>query len=136
MNPTASDWFPVIRVFADASGTTHVEDGEIALHDAGEIGALSAPIESARVLLRRNHASYDYDWHPSPARQLILLLTGTIELETGDGERRRIGPGNTLLLEDVTGRGHRTRNVGGAPRLTAFIQTDDDLEYRPRSVHE
>jgi hypothetical protein len=33
-------------------------------------------------------------------------------METTDGTVGRPGPGNLVLLEDTSGRGHVTRNVG------------------------
>jgi hypothetical protein len=34
---------------------------------------------------------------------------------------RRFGPGDVLLAEDTTGRGHITRVVGTQPRLYATV---------------
>jgi uncharacterized cupin superfamily protein len=39
-------------------------------------------------------------------------MSGTVEMETTDGTARRLGPGDIVLLEDTTGRGHVTRNIG------------------------
>jgi hypothetical protein len=33
----------------------------------------------------------------------------------------RVGPGDVLLAEDLTGRGHVTRAVGAAPRFYAIV---------------
>jgi len=48
-------------------------------------------------------------------------LEGTVEVEASDGERRRFGPGDVVLVEDVSGRGHVTHWVGDGPRLTLFL---------------
>jgi hypothetical protein len=50
--------------------------------------------------------------HPAPTRQFLALLSGAVEMETTDGTVRRFGPGDLILLEDTSGRGHVTRNVG------------------------
>jgi hypothetical protein len=39
-------------------------------------------------------------------------MTGAVEMETTDGTVRRFLPGGLVLLEDTSGRGHLTRNVG------------------------
>lgn len=52
------------------------------------------------------------DWHPAPTRQFLVLMTGVVEMETTDGTVRRFLPGDLVLLEDTSGRGHLTRNVG------------------------
>ena len=112
----------VTRVRPDSDGVTHFDEIEIPLADGGEIGRLSALFPVEAVVFRETGADYDFDWHPAPARQLVVLLDGEIELEVGDGETRRFGGGEILLLEDTAGRGHRTRNVGPVPRRSLFVR--------------
>lgn len=114
----------VTRVYADEHGESHFEDQEIELRDAGPIGHLSDPIPARSVIFRTNEPSYDYDWHPAPQRQFIVLLDGAIEIEVADGARRTFRGGEVLLLEDTTGRGHRTRNVEPRERRSLFIVLD------------
>ncbi len=57
----------------------------------------------------------------APQRQYIVLLDGAIEIETSDGERRIFRGGNILLVEDTSGRGHRTRNIEAVKRRSPFI---------------
>jgi quercetin dioxygenase-like cupin family protein len=49
------------------------------------------------------------DWHPAPRRQLLVLLTGELELETGDGKKLTLNPGGMVLVDDTAGKGHITR---------------------------
>lgn len=116
----------ITRIRADAAGVTRFDEIEIPLESAGEIGRLSAPFRAESVVFRETGADYDYDWHPAPARQLVVLLDGEIEIEVGDGEIRRFGGGEILLLEDTTGRGHRTRNLGAVPRRSLFVPLAPD----------
>jgi uncharacterized cupin superfamily protein len=39
-------------------------------------------------------------------------MSGAVEMETTDGMKRRFLPGDLVLLEDTTGKGHVTRNIG------------------------
>lgn len=112
----------VTRIRTGADGSTRFDEIDIPLADAGEIGQLSEPVAAESVIFRQTGADYDYDWHPAPARQLVVLLDGEIEIEVGDGEVRRFGGGEVLMLEDTTGRGHRTRNVGPVPRHSLFVR--------------
>ena len=132
MDDETNQWYPVTRIYTDATGVTHFEDGEVVLHPGGEIGSLSESIQPSSLVLRRTDAGYDYDWHPTPARQFIFLMTGSIEIEVGDGEKRTFSGGTTLFLEDTEPPGHRTRNVGPTPRWSAFVQTDAPVDYRRR----
>ncbi len=111
----------VTRVYADAAGESHFESIDIPLRDAGEIGRLSERQPVASIIFRENDADYDFDWHHAPQRQYIVLLDGEIEIETSDGELRRFSGGDILLVEDVSGRGHRTRTVNNRPRRSLFV---------------
>jgi len=71
----------------------------------------------------------EQDWHNAPAKQLVIVLSGAIEVETTDGERRQWKAGEAFIPADVKGRGHRTRCVGGAVRLVfAPIPEEFDLD--------
>lgn len=109
------------RIYASEDGASHFEEVTVPLHDAGAIGRLSERFDARHVLFRENAPDYDYDWHCAPERQLILLLDGQIEIEVSDGTVRRFGGGDVLLVEDTSGRGHRTRTVDGRARRSVFI---------------
>jgi hypothetical protein len=55
----------------------------------------------------------------------MFHLAGQVEGETSDGERRVIGPGTIVLLEDTTGRGHRSRVLGTEHVVIGVVQLED-----------
>jgi uncharacterized cupin superfamily protein len=114
----------VTRIYSAADGATHFADLEIPLAHAGTIGRLSDRVAATGVVFRETPGDYDYDWHPAPRRQYVVLLDGEIEITVGDGETRRFRGGDVLLVEDTTGRGHRTRTTDGRPRRSIFITLD------------
>lgn len=109
------------RILSGDDGATRFDDIEIPLRDAGDIGRLSADLPAGAVVFRETDDTYDFDWHPAPRRQWIVLLDGRISIETGDGEVREFGGGDLLLLEDIEGRGHRTRQLSSGVRRSLFI---------------
>jgi hypothetical protein len=111
----------VTRVYADAAGDSHFGELDIPLKDGGTIGRLSERQLVNNIIFRETDADYDYDWHCTPQRQYIVLLDGEIELKTSDGEKHRFRGGDILLVEDVSGRGHRTRTVNNKPRRSVFV---------------
>lgn len=127
MNPTR---FPVTRTYADSDGESHFEDLYVSMKDAGEIGSLSEETGGATLIFRGNSPDYDFDWHPAPARQFVLMMTGEVEIQVSDGEKRLFRPGDALLIEDLHGKGHKTKNVGGTDRLSVFVQVDAPLDLR------
>jgi hypothetical protein len=48
-------------------------------------------------------------------------LSGAVDIEIGDGTVRRLGSGDILIAEDLTGQGHGTREVGPEPRVSIFV---------------
>lgn len=118
----------VTRVYATPDGASHFEDIEIPLTDAGDIGRLSDAVPAHQVVFRENDADYDFDWHQAPQRQYVVLLDGHIEIEVSDGEKRAFRGGDVLLVEDVTGKGHRSRTVDNRPRRSLFITLDQETD--------
>ena len=113
--------FAVTRVYADADGESHFEDITIPLNDEGEIGFLSEAQKAGTVIFRKVVSKYDYDFHNAPARQYIILMDGIIEIETSLGDIRRFNGGEVLLVEDTTGKGHKTKNITTQMRSSIFI---------------
>jgi hypothetical protein len=113
--------FAVTRIYADANGDSHFEDISIPLNDGGEIGFLSEAQKAGNIIFRKVIEQYDYDFHNAPARQYILLMDGVIEIETSLGDKRTFSAGQVLLVEDTTGKGHKTKNVTDAIRSSVFI---------------
>ncbi len=111
----------ITRLYTGQDEHSHFEDIEISLEDAGQIGKLSKRYPATGVIFRENDADYDYDWHNAPQRQYIIMLDGEVEIEVGDGTKRRFRGGDTLLAEDTTGYGHRSRIVNNQPRRSIFV---------------
>jgi hypothetical protein len=70
-------------------------------------------------------ANNEATWHVGPRRQLIATIAGEGELETGDGQKLRVKRGVLTLIDDLTGKGHLTRN-GPQGRLCVFMPLDAD----------
>ena len=116
--------YTVTRVYADVNGHSHFKDISIPLTDKGEIGFLSEAEKAGTIAFRKVTGSYDYDFHNAPARQYILLMDGAIEIETSLGDKRTFSAGEVLLMEDTTGKGHRTKNIHEATRSSVFVTLD------------
>jgi hypothetical protein len=51
----------------------------------------------------------------------VITLEGQVEIGIRDGTTRTFGPGDVVLAEDVTGRGHTSKVVGGRTRVCIAI---------------
>src|SRR5690554_5211627 len=113
--------FNITRIYNDTNGDSHFEDVAVDLKDGGEIGFLSELVPAKGIIFREVLPSYDYDFHTAPQRQYIILLDGEIEIETSLGEKRQFKAGDVLLMEDTTGKGHKTKNLTAVKRRSIFI---------------
>lgn len=106
----------VIRISTGDDGHTHFQELDI---DA--FGALA--VQPGEGPIRFNHGPGDFvmDFHNAPRRQYVMLLSGKMEIETGLGEKRVLVPGDVLVAEDLTGKGHITRGASDEPRVTLSV---------------
>jgi hypothetical protein len=63
-------------------------------------------------------------WHPAPRRQYVINLDAGVEITASDGEKRVIGAGEVILVEDTTGKGHLSKAVSGTVRHSIFVSVD------------
>jgi len=113
--------FTVYRIYSDTDGDSHFEDVKIPLTQAGMVGKLSEAIATKSLIFREVDPTYDWDFHCAPQRQYIVLLDGEIEIETSLHDKRTFRAGDILLVEDTTGKGHKTRNLQPVKRKSLFI---------------
>jgi hypothetical protein len=113
--------FQVTRIYSDSNGDSHFADIEIPLTEAGSIGRLSDILPANGIVFREVEPSYDWNFHTAPQKQYIILLDGEIEIETSLGDKRNFKAGEVLLVEDTTGKGHKTRNLQPVKRKSIFI---------------
>ena len=82
---------------------------------------VSKRLPATGIIFRETSGDYDLDWHPAPRRQYIINLDGGVQITASDGESRIIGAGEVLLVEDITGKGHLSKAVGGKMRRSIFV---------------
>jgi hypothetical protein len=116
----------VTWIYTGTDQQSHFEDLEIPEH-AVNYGTNSDPISATTVLFRHTPVGGAMDFHPAPRRQFVVNLSGLVEIECGDGSKRRLGAGDILLADDTTGQGHITRDLEG-PRAGIFIFLGPDVD--------
>jgi hypothetical protein len=93
-------------------------EGLLATYRLGDIkGALVASLKAGAT----------EDWHPAPRRQFMFCLRGIVEVTAGDGQKRRILPGQFVLLEDTSGKGHITHSAGTEDHVALAIPVPDGV---------
>ena len=114
----------VHNLYVDANGQSHFRDIEIVWVEETRSGKLSKRLPTTGIIFREVPPTYDLDWHPAPLRQYIINLDAGVEITASDGEARKIGAGEVLLVEDTTGKGHLSKALDGRIRHCIFVPID------------
>ena len=109
------------NLYTDASGQSHFRDIEIEWVEESRSGKLSKRLPATGIIFREVPPTYDLSWHPAPRRQYIINLDAGVEITASDGEARKIGAGEVVLVEDTTGKGHLSQAVHGQLRHSIFV---------------
>src|SRR5262245_25557635 len=112
------------RLYVDDKGETHFQDLEVEFVESGPTGRLSKRLPATGIIFRQVAPTYDLDWHPAPRRQYIINLDAGVQITASDGESRRIGAGEVLLVEDTSGKGHLSKAEESKVRHCIFVPVD------------
>ncbi|NKB50319.1 MAG: hypothetical protein GKS02_13255 [Alphaproteobacteria bacterium] len=85
---------------------------------------VSEPQNAGTVKFLQVDPGWDGGWHPSPARQYMVPLTGGFRVETTDGQAVELRPGDLVLLDDTSGKGHHTTMLDGVECWIAVTTLD------------
>jgi hypothetical protein len=122
-----------VRLFAGPDGESHFEDIAVELTPIAEYAKgvplvyISASRASNALTFLSAPPGFFGDWHAAPRQQFMIKLAGQTEFVASDGERREIGPGTVLLIEDTSGKGHTSRVLGPGDDEW-FVAGLDELE--------
>jgi hypothetical protein len=120
------------RLYTSADGNSHFSNETIELTPLNGTGA-EAHLTAARVGDTKNAmilslpAGRTEPYHVAPRRQLMVCLRGIVEVTAGDGDKRRVLPGQFVLLEDTKGKGHITHSVGPEDHVALAFPVADDV---------
>jgi hypothetical protein len=113
------------RIYTGADGLSHAEEVEMKLN-----GNASEMFKATGVEFSRRPPNNSNEWHVGPRRQFVITLSGKGEIEVAGGQKVAVGPGHINLIEDTTGKGHITRNLGTEDRIAITIPLGDQTVER------
>lgn len=132
---------PYWHVWADDDGVSRQTRREMTKFDLKSIAAPAKPQwqgEKIRgettTMVTVLPVGWIGDWHENPKPQWIIPLSGRWFVETMDGRRVQMGPGEISLGEDQgtharAGRqGHRSGVVGSEPAVLFLVQRETASE--------
>ncbi len=113
----------VFRLYTKDNGDSALDLHEIPM--TGGDRPLSETFKAESVFFRDTPEGHVQTYHNAPRRQLIVLTTGIMEIETSDGERTVCQPGDLVFAEDFTGKGHITRSLRGTRGFMHLVMPDN-----------
>ena len=111
----------VHNLWVDDKGESHFRDVEVEYVEQTRSGRLSRRLPATGIIFREVQPDYDLDWHPAPRRQYIINLDAGVQITASDGESRKIGAGEVILVEDTRGKGHLSKALDGRIRNCIFV---------------
>lgn len=111
--------FMMQRVYTGADGLSHVENIEL------NAQSMLQQVVGARVSVSQPGSFSDY--HVGPERRYIINLTGGGQLQLAEG-KVDLPAGSIEYIDDLTGKGHTTANVGKEPRLSIWLRFADQKQ--------
>jgi hypothetical protein len=92
---------------------------------------LSGKFPIASVSFQQTNSDPKLGWHPDPARQLVITLSGALEFTTHDGHFS-LRAGDILFTEDTVA-GHDWKLLGEQPwrRAYAILDQATVVPFRP-----
>jgi hypothetical protein len=123
------------RLYIGPDGVSHWADETLHLASRGTGGleglmatAQIGDVKGAFVAMLKSGATED--WHVAPRRQFRVCLRGIAEVTAGDGQVRRLKPGEFALLEDLSGKGHITHSAGKDDHVALALPVPDGAFVR------
>ena len=118
------------RLFADEAGESHFEELEMELAAVNLVSSVPPLLISEFFPAKQSAffgapAGWISDWHVTVSRNLFVVISGAWEIQASDGTVKSFGPRHILLVEDLTGQGHRSWVVGDEDSLALMVQLEE-----------
>jgi quercetin dioxygenase-like cupin family protein len=122
----------ITRLHVAADGGSRFQEVEIPITEPrpaqlGHTIRQSNPWPSPSIRFVELPIGLDQTWHHAPARQIVVVLSGKIEIGTSDDQKRQYIPGHAFIADDLIGKGHLTRVVDGPSRVM-IVQLPDGFD--------
>lgn len=130
----------IIRVYTGADGLSHFERVPVKFSPASDTSKgveQSEPWNTSKSYAVRCAPGYFSDWHNADVRRYVVTIRGRAEVEVAGGQKFVAEPGQVVLADDLTGKGHTFRVVGetdGSPCLWIWEGNLPNLRLLPESL--
>lgn len=134
-DPSRAPQVPYYSLWSAPNGTSGLANCALDGFAMKSVGGQAAPMwmrqipgEVVAVFFTVLPVGWVGEWHESPKPQWVVPLSGHWFIETQDGSRVEMGPGDIHWGQDIDtravegGRGHRSGQVGAEPCVLLLVQ--------------
>lgn len=123
--------FTRVILFTDSDGRARFREEALPLDQGSPAARLSAILPATGLQLRQSPVGFSSGFHCTGTPQWLFVLRGRMEIGLQDGSSRTFGPGEHFYSADTLPEGatfdpalhgHRSRQVGDEPLVTAFVK--------------
>lgn len=116
----------IASIYSGSDGESHFRDAEIPTAISDGDMPHSKHIRIGEVFLRAGVLeTKESKWHCASRRQYVFILAGEMTIEVGDGSKRRFGPGDIFLAEDLAGHGHLSHATNKRSLVSTWMIVPD-----------
>ncbi len=132
----ATNALSFFRLYTDVNGASHFAKETLPLAPVAGGQGMEATLAVNRigdvkgVMFAQLKAGTTEDWHIAPRRQFMVCVRGMVEITASDGQKQTLTPGQFMLLEDTTGKGHITRATGTEDHVALAVPVPDGVLTR------
>jgi quercetin dioxygenase-like cupin family protein len=112
------------RLYTGADGLSHFEPMELKfapVPGAPNTLAQSEAVPTKKSYIVRIQPGFFEDWHNADVRRYVITISGRSEVEVAGGQKFVVQPGQVVLAEDLTGKGHTFRVLGTSDWVALFV---------------
>jgi quercetin dioxygenase-like cupin family protein len=84
----------------------------------------SEPVPTKKSYMVRIRPGFFEDWHNADVRRYVVTISGRSEVEVTGGQKLVAEPGQIVLAEDLTGKGHTFRVLGTSDWVALFVDIE------------
>jgi hypothetical protein len=123
-------------MYTGADGLSHVEQVNVKFSPVAGAPPTNEQSESVKVAssyIVRVAPGVVEGWHNADARRYVVPISERAEVEVAGGQKFSAEPGRIYIAEDLTGKGHTFRVVGGDDWVALFVNSPRSRTRTQRS---
>jgi quercetin dioxygenase-like cupin family protein len=116
----------VTRLYTGGDGLSHFEHIPVKFAPVSSEASTvteSDPLSASKSYFVHCAPGFFSDWHNADVRRYVITISGRAEVEVTGGEKFIAQPGQVVLAEDLTGKGHTFRVLGDNAWVAMFVDT-------------